>query len=444
MQPWRDLRLQAEIVVDRHARVPGKVAAMTSHSDDDADVVLVAERGWDGLADRPGAHTEVRVHGRKITEYGASVTRGDAEVIDLGDRMLLPGFIDCHIHTTLDPSNLLGPAISDSSTQIALRALPVLRDLLDRGFTTVRDLASFASEPITLYLRDAVATGLIAGPRMFVAPHLISARGAHGDISTLMAADFNLEIGALADGPAEVTRAVREDIRAGADWVKFGGTGGFATTADDPGQATYSQEEMDALVATARDLGVPCTPHAYGDEGVSRAVRAGVRSIEHGNLASAQTLNLMQQRGVFLVPTQMMVIDAIDNLDNDTYWQGKDPAEREKFGRYEDQLRDSARNVAANDVKIAFGTDAGMFPHDQNAREFSFMMQTGISTPRIMRAATSVAADLLQRPDLGRIRPGATADLIALPGDPFDDIDLVRNVEFVMQCGTVHRPLDCP
>ncbi|MFG2041745.1 amidohydrolase family protein [Dactylosporangium sp. NPDC048998] len=404
------------------------------------ETVVIAERCWDGLAETPSAHTEVVVRGGRIAEVGERVERGAGQVVDLGDRMLLPGFIDCHIHTTVDPSGLLTAFATEPATVIVLRALPVLRDLLDRGFTTVRDLATFAAEPITIHLRDALARGLVTGPRMLVAPHLISARGAHGDISTLLAPEYGREIGVLADGPAAVTRAVREEIRAGADWIKFGATGGFGTPTDDPGQATYTQPEMDALVAAAADLGVPCTPHAYGDDGVARAVRAGVRSIEHGNLASAETLSLMQRRGVFLVPTQFMVLDALDHLDDDDYWRGKDPAEREKFRRYAGQLRDSARNVAASDVRIAFGTDAGMFPHHQNWREFPAMVHTGITPLRALRAATSTAADLLQRSDLGRIRPGATADLIALPGNPFDDIDATGGVDFVMHDGVVHRP----
>lgn len=402
-------------------------------------VVVVADRFWDGLAEAPSGHTEVVVRRGRIVEIGDRVDRSSAQVVDLGGRMLLPGFIDCHIHTTVDPSALLSAFVADAATVVALRALPVLRDLLDRGFTTVRDLATFTAEPITLYLRDALTREAVTGPHMLVAPHLISARGAHGDISTLLAPEYGREIGVLADGPAAVTRAVREEIRAGADWIKFGATGGFGTPTDDPGRATYTQSEMDALVATATELGVPCTPHAYGDEGVARAVRAGVRSIEHGNLASAETLSRMQQRGVFLVPTQFMVLDALDHLDDDTYWQGKDPAEREKFHRYADQLRDSARNVAASDVRIAFGSDAGMFPHDRNGKEFPAMVETGITPLRALRAATSTAADLLRRPDLGRIRPGATADLLALPGDPFDDIEATGNVDFVMHDGTIYR-----
>jgi tryptophan 2-monooxygenase len=406
---------------------------------DSTDVVLVAARWWDGLAEQPGGRVEATVRGGRIAEVGPSVDRGGAEAIDLGDRMLLPGLIDCHVHTTMDPARLLQAFVSDSSVTIALRTLPVLRTLLDRGFTTVRDLATFAGEPITLPLRDAVARGLVAGPRMIVAPHLISSRGGHGDFSTLLASCLDREIGALADGPAAVVRAVREDIRAGADWIKFGATGGFATPADDPEQVTFTQEEMNALVAAADDLGIPCTPHAYGDEGVARAVRAGVRSIEHGNLASARTLSLMEERGVFLVPTQFMVVDALDHLDDDTYWQGKHPAEREKFTRCAGQLRESARNVAASDVRIAFGTDAGMFPHENNWREFPAMVESGITPLRALRSATGVAAELLKRPDLGRIESGATADLIALPGDPFDDVEAIRHVDFVMKAGTVHR-----
>ncbi|MER7278767.1 amidohydrolase family protein [Dactylosporangium sp. NPDC000244] len=407
-------------------------------ADASTGIVVVAERCWDGLAAAPSAHTEVAVDAGRITEVGERVGRGARRVLDLGDRMLLPGFIDCHIHTTVEPSSLLTAFVADSAAVLALRALPVLRGLLDRGFTTVRDLATFAADPVTIHLRDAVARGLVSGPRMLVAPHLISARGAHGDISTLLAPEYGREIGVLADGPAAVVSAVRTEIRAGADWVKFGATGGFGTPADDPGQTTYTQREMDALVAAAAELGVPCTPHAYGDEGVARAVRAGVRSVEHGNLASAETLSLMQRRGVFLVPTQFMVSDALEHLDDDEYWRGKDPAERAKFARYGDQLRDSARNVAASEVCIAFGTDAGMFPHEQNWREFPAMVHSGITPLRALRAATSTAADLLGRSDLGRIEPGAVADLIALPGDPFDDIDATAAVDFVMRGGVVH------
>lgn len=405
-------------------------------------MVVVAGRSWNGLSEHSAGPTQILVRHGRIVDVAARVDDRGADIIDLADRTLLPGFIDCHVHTTMDPSRIMDAVVSDPATVTALNALPTLKTLLHNGFTTVRDLGAFTAEPITIYLRNAVAARLLTGPRLVVAPHFISARGGHGDFSSLLDPQIGTELGALADGPVEIASLVRRDVRAGADWIKFGATGGFGSPSDDPGQALYSQDEMDTLVATARDLGVPCTPHAYGDEGISRALEAGVRSIEHGNLASAATLKSMEQQGVFLVPTQYMVIDAVNHLDDDTYWVGKSPAERKKFSRYEEQLRESARNVAASKVNVAFGTDAGMFPHAENWREFPTMVSTGITPLRALRAATSVAAGLLQRPDLGRIEAGATADLIALADDPFSDIEATGAVEFVMQSGIVHRAPD--
>jgi imidazolonepropionase-like amidohydrolase len=309
--------------------------------------------------------------------------------------------------------------------------------LLKNGFTTVRDLASFAADPITIYLRDAIEKGIVVGPRMVVAPHIISARGGHGDLSSLLGPQIRREVGTLADGVDEITKVVREEIRAGADWVKFAATGGFFTLSDDPGQTFYSQQEMDAVVSTAGDLGVRCTPHAYGDEGISRAVRAGVHCVEHGSLASAQTLALMEQHGVFLVPTQFTIFDPLNHLNDDPYWIDKPQAARRKFRRYADRLRQCAQDVAASSVKIAFGTDAGVFNHRDNWKEFPTMVANGIMPLRALRAATSVAAELLARPDLGRIQPQACADLIAMPGDPFSDINCTGQVNFVMKSGVI-------
>jgi imidazolonepropionase-like amidohydrolase len=400
-------------------------------------VVLVADRCWDGLADGPVGQTEVLVRRGHIAQVGSHVDRADADVIELGDRTLLPGFIDCHVHATFDPARLLQAAVSDSPASMALNSLAALRALLGNGFTTVRDLASFAADPITIDLRRAVKNGIVVGPRMVVAPHIISARGGHGDLSGLLGPQLGREVGTLADGVEEITKVVREEIRSGADWVKFAATGGFFSPSDDPGQTSYSQQEMDALVSTAGDLGVPCTPHAYGDEGISRAVRAGVRCVEHGSLASMQTLAFMEQHDVFLVPTQFVIFDPLDHLNDDPYWIGKPQAARSKFRHYADQLRQCAQDVAASSIKIAFGTDAGVFNHQQNWKEFPTMVTNGIPPLRALRAATSVAADLLARPDLGRIQPHACADLIAMPGDPCSDINFTGQVNFVMKGGVI-------
>lgn len=397
---------------------------------------------WDGLAEAPAPQEVLVADGRIQRIADALEPPADAQVIDLPGHTLTPGFIDCHVHVTLAPP--LGPAVAiASSVAKALRSLPVLRTLLMNGFTTVRDLACADVDYPTIDLRDAVAAGIVVGPRMVVAPHMISARGGHGDFSGTVADEYQgpsrpLEL-AAADGCDEIRIRVRQEIRAGADWIKFAATGGFASPSDDPGQATYSQQEMDVLVATATDLGVPVTPHSYGDEGIQRAVRAGVRSVEHGNLASAETLRMMEDAGVFLVPTQYAILSGAQRGDDDPMWAVMPEYAKRKARKYRGALLDAAERVAASNVRIAFGTDAGMFPHDENWREFPMMVSTGISPLRALRAATSVAAELLAFDDLGVIAEGKIADLIAMPGDPFTDIGITGQVDFVMKAGVLYK-----
>ena len=407
-----------------------------------AATVIAGANVWDGISAQAAQRQVLVVDGRIERVADAIDPPAGATVVELAGHTVTPGFIDCHVHVTLAPPMGVMMAL-ESSTAKTLKSLPRLRALLMNGFTTVRDLGCGDVDYPTIDLRNAVTAGIVVGPRMVVAPHLISARGGHGDFSGMLADEYQgccrrLEL-AAADGADEIRTRVRQEIRAGADWIKFGATGGFASPTDDPGHATYSQEEMDVLVATARDLEVPVTPHSYGDEGIQRAVRAGVRSIEHGNLASAQTLRMMQDAGVFMVPTQYAILSKARCGDDDPVWAAFPEHTRRKMQKYRGALLDAAEGLAASDVRIAFGTDAGMFPHHDNWREFPMMVSTGITPVRALRAATSVAAQLLRLDDLGVIAEGKIADLIAMPGDPFIDIDVTGQVDFVMKEGVVFK-----
>ncbi|HET9874246.1 MAG TPA: amidohydrolase family protein, partial [Mycobacterium sp.] len=314
--------------------------------------ILITGTGvWDGVS-ASAKPRQVLVVGDRIQQIGDAIEPpADAQLVDLPGHTLTPGFIDCHTHVSVLPP--VSPALAaDSSAAKVLKSLPVLRALLMNGFTTVRDLGCGDLDYPTIDLRNAVAAGIVEGPRLVVAPHMISARGGHGDFSGLLADQYQgatrpLEL-AAADGADEIRTRVRQEIRAGADWIKFAATGGFASPSDDPGQATYSQEEMDALVTTAADLGIPVTPHSYGDEGIQRAVRAGVRSIEHGNLASAATLRMMEDAGVFLVPTQYAILSGTRRADDDPFWAAVPEYARRKFEKYRGALVDAAERLAAS------------------------------------------------------------------------------------------------
>ncbi|MBB5954217.1 tryptophan 2-monooxygenase [Saccharothrix tamanrassetensis] len=361
-----------------------------------------------------------------------------ARVVELDGHTLLPGLIDAHVHCATNPTDGRTSAGTDSSRQL-LGAIPALNTLLHNGFTTVRDLGCHIREPITVSLRDAVEAGIVLGPSMVVAPHIMSSRAGHGDESTGLGTGQSVELGALADGVDSVLARVRAEVRAGADWIKFAASGGFTSSGDSPEDIGYSQPEMDALVAAAGDFNRPCAAHALGDRAVRRAVEAGVRSIEHGLLASAETLALIERRGVFIVPTVYAATTLIDKVDDDQYWRTQPSELRDKLARYADPMLAALRRIARSDARIAFGTDAGVFPHEENRHEFAAMVHHGFTPERVLHAATTVAADLLAMPDRGCVHPGARADLVAVPGNPFDDIEVMEHVDFVMRHGRVVR-----
>jgi len=405
--------------------------------------VIRAGNIWDGVAEVPLGPLEILIENGMITAMDKSVRApAGAEVIDLSDRMVMPGLIDCHVHITLRPE-MVGSFWSYSGGYKALLGAQALKSHLMNGFTTVRDCGDMDLHGYTVRdVKRAVELGLIQGSRLINSGHMLSARSGHMDATSFLSPDCNGWQNNLADGPQEIQRVVREEIKWGAEWIKFAASGGFTSPSDDPVDVGYTREEMESLVATATQYHRPVAAHLHGDDAVRMAVLAGVRSVEHGAMASKKTLKLIEEKGVFLVPTQYGGVRTARFSDSEEFWKsiGNNPYEKMKMRMYKDVLLENARNLAESRVKIAFGTDLGLFPYSMNgAVEFGEMVTNGISPLRALRAATSVAAEMLMRPELGTLAPGKTADIIAVPGNPFGNITVMENVSFVMKAGTVYK-----
>jgi tryptophan 2-monooxygenase len=404
-------------------------------------VIIRAGTIWDGVSDAPLGPRDILIKDSVIKEIAENIPVPEgAEVINLRDRMVMPGLIDCHVHLTLRPE--ISPTFwSHSGSYKALLGAQALRILLMNGFTTVRDMGDMDLHGFTTRdLKTALAQGIIPGSRLITSGHMISCRGGHMDVTALLSPGCNVTENCLADGPDEIRTVVRNEIKWGADWIKYAASGGFASPSDDPVVVTYTQEEMDALVATATTLKRPVAAHIHGDDAVRMSVLAGVRSVEHGAMASKETLALIEEKGVYLIPTQYAGVRSARFADSDEYWDamGASPYMKMKIRKYKDALLETARNLAKSNVKIAFGTDLGISSFAINgATEFGEMVANGISPVRALRAATSVAAELLMKDDIGTLAPGKCADIVAVPGNPFEDITVMEKVSFVMKAGIV-------
>jgi imidazolonepropionase-like amidohydrolase len=410
--------------------LPGAVPPPTSSA-----TVLRCGRIYDGKSALLSGPMEILVDRGKIAWMSPSVGRPlGATIVDLSNRACFPGFIDTHAHLMFEPGNFDNQMVTRSSAAKTLHGFANARAMLMAGFTTVRvpgdeDLDWGAPD-----LKRAVESGLVEGPRMFVAAHPVSATGGHGDWSHF-APEFGIHGTAVADGPEEIRKMVRNELRNGSDWIKIMATGGFLSAGDEPGVATYTEAELLSAVEAAEALGHHVCAHAHGAEGIKRAVRAGVRSIEHGTFVDDEGLRLMERKGTFLVPTW----GTLDWLNVHAKEAGYPEYALEKLERYRPKLLERRAAVVKSRVRIAYGTDVGVYPQGEAWREFVALVNAGVSPARAFRAATTEAADLLERPDLGRLAAGQTADIVALPGDPFQDIQAVSKVDFVMKEGKIFR-----
>jgi imidazolonepropionase-like amidohydrolase len=350
--------------------------------------------------------------------------------IDLSNATILPGLIDCHVHLTMTPYSS-GPAgLHASYPRQALIGARNARVTLEAGFTTVRNVGASGYSDIAL--RDAINVGDVPGPRMLASGPPLSITGGHGD-QNFLAPQFAFSDDGVADGP-DVVHKVRENIKYGADVIKFMATGGVLSEGDNPALEQYSPEEMKAIIDTAHGLGRKVAAHAHGELGIRNAVIAGVDSIEHGSYINDEDIQLMKQHGTYLVPTVYLQDWLMENLQT----LGLSANMIEKAKTVLPIAQQNLSHAFKSGVKVAFGTDAAVYPHGLNAHEFAKMVQMGMSPLGAIQAATVNAADLLGWSDrVGTLDPGKFADLIAVDGDPLSDVRVLQNVRFVMKGGEV-------
>lgn len=380
----------------------------------------------------------VLIEGERITEVrsGGAVPEGYTR-IDLGNATLLPGLIDCHVHLTGDPTlssgNYYKDTLQRSVIDDAVTAHLFAQRTLEAGFTTVRNLG--AAEYIDVALRNAIERGTLAGPRILAATLPLGATGGHADDTTGFSPyiQFHGETG-VADGIDAVRARVREDVKRGADVIKFMASAGVLSAEESVGAPQYSQAEMDAIVDEAHRWGRKVAAHAHGAEAIKMAIKAGVDSIEHSSLIDDEGLRLAKQHGTYLV----------FDIYNDDYilaeyarlgFPASMTEKEKKVGRLQ---RESFRRAVQAGEKLAFGSDAGVYPHGWNGKQFAKMVEWGMTPMQAIQAATTHAADLLGWSDkVGAVAPGRYADLVAVDGDPLADVATLEHVRFVMKGGAV-------
>ena len=405
-----------------------------------AGTTTVVHAGW--LLDRPGEEprTEVSIIVRdgviESVEDGF-VNRSGAEVVDLRDRFVMPGFIDSHVHL----SSELGPTgaldrVTLNSTDVVLDASRHARTTLMAGFTTVQDVGGGLD--VMTALRDGITAGDVPGPRLRVSGPGVTPTGGHGDAN-----GYSLEVldllgsRAACHGPDDCRRAVRELVRGGADVIKITATGGVLSNTAAGVEQQFFDDELESIVEAARMMGRKVTAHAHGTSGVDSFLEAGGASIEHGTYLDANSIRLFRQTGAYLVPTILAGVTVAEMAESQDWMT---PPIKAKSLAVGPQMLDMVRRAHAGGVSIAFGTDSGVSQHGVNAREFQLLVEAGLTPMEAIATATVNAADHVEMGDrIGTIEAGKFADLVASDANPLDDIATLMNISFVMKNGVVYK-----
>jgi imidazolonepropionase-like amidohydrolase len=383
---------------------------------------------------------ELLVDNGRIVAVGPTSVPSEAVAIDLGDLTLLPGLMDMEVNLLLggpDHESPLNPVQDDPAVR-TLRAVANARRTLRAGFTTVRNLGLFVQTGgllLDVALKKAIDLGWIDGPRVVPAGHAISPTGGHLDPTMFQAfaphiMPLTVEEG-IANGVAEIRKAVRYQIKHGAQLIKVCASGGVMSHTGPAGAQQYSSEELRTVAEEAHRAGLRVAAHAHGDDGIRAAIEAGIDCIEHGSLMSDETLDLLVESGTFLVPTTYLA----DGMDTSR----AAPELQAKAAEVFPKARETISKAVARGARIACGTDAPAIPHGRNAKELIALVDRGMTPLGAIRAATTVSADLIDVDDRGRLEPGLLADVIAVPGDPLSDIGVTEDVRFVMKGGQVYR-----
>lgn len=404
---------------------------------------ILAGRLFDGTSESLRENVVIVVEGdriKQVTPRAQTQVRQGTNVIDLSDATVLPGLIDCHTHLSIraDRYEELSD-FTDSPFMGAFAAVVHARKTLEAGFTTVRDVGS--APFLAVDLRKSIDEGYIVGPRIVASGPGISITGGHGDLNnyspqtrvTMFPEERDY---AIADGADQIRHVVRAQVKYGADVIKIMATGGVLSRGDTPGASQYTVEEMKVAADTAHMAGRKIAAHAHGTDGIKNAIRAGIDSVEHASLIDDEGIRLAKEHGTYLV----MDIYNDDYIVNEAVKFGLTEEKLEKEKKIGRLQRENFEKAFKGGAKMAFGTDSGVYPHGDNAKQFFYMVKYGMTPAQAIRAATSNAADLLGRSkDVGTIEPGKFADIIAVRGNPLADVRALETVDFVMKGGTVYK-----